>query len=99
MDNHNQRNMLIALVLAGVLLLGWDAALRYFYPQAPKPAAVATQTAAPAGSEPKKTREGGLANPADQALEARDLATALKAPGRIAIAGRFCARGWSLVGS
>ncbi|MGB3739917.1 MAG: membrane protein insertase YidC [Pontixanthobacter sp.] len=29
----NQRNLLLAVLLCGVMLLGWDAAMRYFYPQ------------------------------------------------------------------
>ena len=29
---NNQRNLLIAVLLSGLLLFGWDAAMRYFYP-------------------------------------------------------------------
>ena len=29
----NQRNLLLAVLLCGVMLLGWDAAMRYLYPQ------------------------------------------------------------------
>lgn len=30
----NQRNLLLAVVLSGLLILGWDAGMSYFYPQA-----------------------------------------------------------------
>lgn len=30
----NSRNLLLAVLLSGVLLLGWDFAMRYFYPEA-----------------------------------------------------------------
>ena len=46
MDN---RNLLLAVVLSGLLILGWDVGMRYLYPEAavPPPAA---QTAAAAGA-------------------------------------------------
>ncbi len=87
----NQRNMILAIVLTGLLLFGWDSAGRHFYPQAAKPAAsqqaqpASTGTSA-AGTTAKPTREGGLANPADVALEAQDLKTALASPARVPIA-------------
>ena len=91
----NQRNLLTAVVLCGLLLLGWDLALRYFYPEpavTTTPAAVARQIdAAPtpvaSGSvaPAKRTREGGLSDPADMALEARDLAGELKSPARLPV--------------
>ena len=86
----NQRNLILAVVLTGLLLLGWDAGLRYFYPQ-PVEAAVssgvtATAPAAP-GTPAKPTREGGLTTAADIALEKQDLQTALAAGGRVPIAG------------
>ena len=43
----NQRNLILAVVLTGLLLLGWDAGLRYFYPQPNKPVVAA---AAPVAS-------------------------------------------------
>ena len=87
---NNQRNLILAVVLTGLVLFGWDAALRWFYPGYGKPKPVATATATPAaesgsGSSAKPTREGGLTNPADIALEAQDLKTALAAPGRLPI--------------
>jgi YidC/Oxa1 family membrane protein insertase len=78
----NQRNVILAVVLTGLLLLGWEGAMRWFYPQAavaPKPAASATATPG------KPTREGGLLNPADIALEKKDLRAELAAGNRVPI--------------
>ncbi|MFM6951387.1 MAG: membrane protein insertase YidC [Novosphingobium sp.] len=87
MENQNQRNLILAVVLSALLLFGWDAGVRYFYPHAgkTKPVASASPAATPSGTA-KPTREGGLTNAADIAEEARDLQTTLATPGRIAIA-------------
>jgi len=86
----NQRNIIIAVVLTALILFGWDAGVRYFYPHANKPTSVASAPAdasvsADAPQSGKPTREGGLTNAADMAAEARDLRTALAAPGRIPV--------------
>lgn len=86
----NQRNVIMAVVLTGLLLLGWESAMRWFYPAPPpKPqVAAASGATAPAstdGSKPKPTREGGLQNAADIALEKKDLAQELAAGNRVAI--------------
>ena len=87
MENHNQRNLILAVVLTALILFGWDAALRYMYPNADKPAPVAVASAGAAPAEAAKpTREGGLTNAADIALEAKDLQTALNPASRVAIA-------------
>ena len=89
MDKQNYRNMILAGILTVTILLGWDMAMRYFYPnaKAPTPAAAASATPSAAASDtPKKTREGGLTNPADIALEAQDIKTALASPARVKIA-------------
>ncbi len=87
MENHNQRNLILAVVLTALILFGWDAALRYMYPNADKPAPVAAASAGAAPAEAAKpTREGGLTNAADIALEAKDLQTALNPASRVAIA-------------
>ncbi|KPF92231.1 preprotein translocase YidC [Novosphingobium sp. AAP83] len=81
----NQRNIILAVVLTGLLLLGWESAMRWFYPQAGKrPAAVATAPADPANPA-KPSREGGLLNPADVALEKKDLRAELAAGHRVVI--------------
>lgn len=87
MDSHNQRNIILAVLLTGLVLFGWDAGIRYFYPNANTPAAVAS---APANADPaaiaKPTRDGGLTSASDVALEAKDLKTVLATGGRVAIA-------------
>ncbi len=90
MDNQNQRNLILAVALSALILFGWDAALRYLYPEPAKPAAqvaaAASASPAPAASdEPKHTREGGLMSAGDIAAEARDLKTALNPATRVPI--------------
>ena len=92
--------MIWSVVLMGVILIGWNFGLHYFYPhmgEMPKVAASATPTAAPAplghaaapagadAAPAKPTREGGLQDDTDKAAEAQDLKAALAAPGRVAI--------------
>jgi YidC/Oxa1 family membrane protein insertase len=80
----NQRNLLIAVVLSGLLLLGWDVGLRYFYPEASitapdmSPDAVAGAPVAAPGGAAEGTAPTAAAAP-------RDLTTALASAGRIAI--------------
>ncbi|HVR90688.1 MAG TPA: membrane protein insertase YidC [Novosphingobium sp.] len=90
----NQRNLILAVVLTGLLLFGWDAGVKYFYPHANKPVASASASA-PAAADPaaprpanasKPTREGGLTSASDIALEAKDLTTALNPAGRVPVA-------------
>ncbi len=100
----NQRNLLLAVLLCGLLLFGWDAAIKYVYPQASKPVphAVASNDAVAASSDTKKvrrTREGGLTDPASEALEQRDLVTALASPQRVRIAAPEIAGSIDLVGA
>ncbi|WP_228244254.1 membrane protein insertase YidC [Porphyrobacter sp. GA68] len=80
----NQRNLILAVVLCGLLLLGWDAAMRLFYPHADNPPVTAAQQADnPVERAAQRADLGGA-----QAIERRvDLATQLSAPGRVAIAG------------
>ena len=96
---NNQRNMILAVLLTGLLLFGWDAGVRYFYPNAykPRPKPAATATATPDAAA-KPTREGGLANAADQRVEAKDLASALAAPTRVRIAAPGLSGSINLVG-
>ncbi len=83
--------MIWAVVLMGIILIGWDIGLRTLYPHMSdrKPVAVASAPAKPgadADAAPAKpTREGGLQAPADVAAEARDLQAALAQPARVAI--------------
>ncbi len=106
MDNQNTRNMILAGVLTVLILLGWDMAMRHFYPNAnaPKPAASAPAATPAANGESaeaapaKKTREGGLTSPADIALEARDIKTALASPNRVKIEAPGLSGSLNLVG-
>jgi YidC/Oxa1 family membrane protein insertase len=82
----NQRNIIVAVLLTALILIGWDTAVKHFYPQAAKPRAAVS--ASPSGDKPqaaKPTREGGLTSEADIALEAKDLKTELAAPGRVPV--------------
>ena len=86
----NQRNVILAMVLMALMLIGWDVGMRYYYPAPAKPAAgaAASSGASPAAAPAAKlkpTREGGLQAPADVALEKQDLVQALAAGHRIAI--------------
>ncbi|TMM47152.1 membrane protein insertase YidC [Qipengyuania marisflavi] len=87
---NNQRNILLAVVLSAALLLGWDAAMRYFYPQ-PDNAVVATENSRDKVDTPAErsaaqhTRQGGLVDPLEIAEEKADLATALASPDRVRI--------------
>jgi YidC/Oxa1 family membrane protein insertase len=78
--------MILAIVLTGLLLFGWDAVVRYIYPQpAMERQAAERSAAAPSTTAAAPTREGGLTDPADRALEVQDLKTALAAPDRVPI--------------
>ena len=92
----NNRNLILAVVLSIVLFFGWEFAMSRLYPEQKLPAApVAEQTAtagasvdAVSGTAPpkvKRTREGGLQDAKDLALEQKDLAADLAAPGRVRI--------------
>ena len=92
MDNH--RNVIIAIALSFLLLVGWTSAMDFFYPQ-PEQALVQDKADTPAeqaaiadGQAPaatRHTRTGGLVDPALQAQEKADLKTALASPQRIRI--------------
>ncbi|MCB2060348.1 MAG: membrane protein insertase YidC [Novosphingobium sp.] len=83
----NQRNIILAVVLTALVLFGWDAGLRYLYPQAekPKPEASAPASVPDEPARAKPTREGGLTSAADLALEKKDLKQALSSGGRLPI--------------
>ncbi|MFA7586114.1 MAG: membrane protein insertase YidC [Novosphingobium sp.] len=93
----NQRNLILAVVLTALILFGWDAGMRYLYPEAhkPKPAATAQVDSAPG----KPTREGGLASEADVALEAQALKADLNAGPRVPIVAPGLSGSINLVGA
>ncbi len=53
----NQRNLLLAVVLSGLLFLGWDVGMRYFYPEASLTAAFTDS--APANPAKSAAKPGG----------------------------------------
>ncbi len=89
----NQRNMIWAVVLMGIILIGWQFGLGYFYPHLGQKHVVAAASPTPGQAAPapaaadvaKPTREGGLQSSLDQAAQAQDLKTALAAPTRVVI--------------
>ena len=91
----NSRNIILAVVLSIALLFGWQFAMSRLYPEPQHPAVATAQQAAPVpGAQPsgtapppkvKPSREGGLQDSGDIALEQRDLATELRQPTRVRI--------------
>jgi len=91
----NNRNLILAVVLSIVLFFGWEFAMTRLYPESKRPAVpAATQSAGVPvdqvqGTAPPpkvvRTREGGLQDASDIALEQKDLSADLKAPGRVRI--------------
>ncbi|WP_067732460.1 membrane protein insertase YidC [Novosphingobium naphthalenivorans] len=87
----NQRNIILAVVLTALVLFGWEAGVGYFYPQAKEPAQVEQASSAEDAAKPadaskiKPTREGGLRDAAEVALEKQDLKTALATGGRVPV--------------
>ncbi|WP_341712493.1 membrane protein insertase YidC [Erythrobacter sp.] len=84
----NQRNLILAIALSVLLLVGWDYALQYFYPQ-PETTQVEGQQAqgpeVPAAQKTQHSRTGGLVDPMAQALERTELKAALASPERVKI--------------
>jgi len=85
----NQRNLLLAVVLCGLLIFGWDAAMQYLYPQPDVPVAEArADTEVPAtptatASAPAGTLDADPAAPAQPV----DLDSAVASADRVAIDG------------
>ncbi|AKM11446.1 membrane protein insertase YidC [Croceicoccus naphthovorans] len=83
--------MIVAVVLIAVLMLGWELGLNYFYPQPDPVVQEAKETAdneAPGADDPAKvkhTREGGLTDPDQIALEQADLDQSLGSKDRVRI--------------
>ena len=85
MEN-SQRNMITAVVLIALLMLGWELGLNYFYPQPEeRPVAEATEVPAEETAKTKHTREGGLTDPAAIAEEEAQLDQSLGSADRIVI--------------
>lgn len=103
---NNQRNILLAVALSALLILGWDVAMRYFYPQ-PEVAAESAQPAEAISTDASgdgvpiksRTREGGLTDPGMVAQEEADLKTELASPDRVQIDAPEVAGSINLVGA
>ena len=101
----NQRNLLLAVVLSGLLILGWDIGIRYFYPAPPEPEvaeasanaseASATTTAGVAASD----ASGEVGAAAGAPTGPVDLDTALATPTRVEIDAPRVAGSINLVGA
>ena len=80
----NQRNLLLAVALSGLLILGWDMGMRYFYPQASLTAQT-ENVASPSESVAAVTAPGNIDAGTGAAAAPVDLDTALAAPERVRI--------------
>lgn len=95
MDN---RNLLLAVVLSGLLILGWDLGMRYFYPEAAISAAV--DPAKPGENAPAGAASQGAGNLGGEAAARKvDLKAALASPTRVAIDTPRLAGSINLVGA
>jgi YidC/Oxa1 family membrane protein insertase len=98
----NQRNLLLAVVLSGLLILGWDVGMRFFYPEASLTAAMdpadpAAQTSA-AGAPGTSVVAADLGGEGTLA-QTVDLSAALASPDRVAIDTPRMAGSINLVGA
>ena len=98
----NQRNLLLAVVLCGLLILGWDAGVKYFYPQPETPVAQATATpaanATSAGTAAAPVGATGI-GAAPVAARPANLARSLASGGRVKIAAERLAGSINPVGA
>ncbi|MBX7539719.1 membrane protein insertase YidC [Qipengyuania sphaerica] len=82
----NSRNFVLVLTLSLAVLIGWQWAMDYFYPQPEEVSVTAEKVDTPAEqAEVAHARTGGLQDPTAIAQEAADLETALATPERVAI--------------
>ena len=86
---NNQRNLLLAVVMCGLLIFGWDAAMQYFYPQPDRPVAEAradtevSATPTATASAPAGALDTGDSAPAQEV----DLDRAVASADRVRIDG------------
>ena len=96
----NSRNFVLVLALSLAVLLGWQSAMDYFYPQPKEVPATAERVDTPAeAAAVKHTRTGGLTDPEALALEKADLKVALATPERVRIDSPRVAGSINLVGA
>ncbi|BDI59457.1 membrane protein insertase YidC [Qipengyuania nanhaisediminis] len=104
----NQRNILLAVLLSGLLILSWDMGMGYFYPQ-PAVTAPDNEGAAPSAAEAPGTSvvsgdidgevPAGIPGVAETPAGPVDLATALADPRRVVIDAPRLAGSINLVGA
>ena len=81
----NQRNLLLAVALSGLLILGWDMGMRYFYPAASLSAQADTVATSSEAPSPAAT-SAAIGDGAPVAAQAPvDLDAALASPERVRI--------------
>ena len=100
----NQRNLLLAVALSGLLILGWSVAMEYFYPNANAPAEQDAQTTSAAGAPGTSTVAGDVgAGGVDGTVVGEagpvDLSSALADPRRVVIDTPSVAGSINLVGA
>jgi len=105
----DNRNLLLAVVLSGLLIFGWEAGMSYFYPeaaitrQATSPAAAqsaaASGTAATAPGAAARPAPGAGSLGAETAAVKADLKSALASPNRVVIDTPRLAGSINLVGA
>jgi YidC/Oxa1 family membrane protein insertase len=79
----DNRNLLLAVVLSGLLILGWDVGMRYFYPEASLSAPMDAETPAATASGAAAPVKGDLGS--EDAARKVDLKAALASPNRVVI--------------
>ncbi|RZV35910.1 MAG: membrane protein insertase YidC [Sphingomonadaceae bacterium] len=80
----NQRNLIIAVVLCGLLIIGWDAAINRFYPQPTEPIEAVEAVGQPGVGATAATPGAAIEGSAQPAGPV-DLAKALGSPQRLRI--------------
>ena len=96
----NQRNMILAVLLTALVLFGWDAGIRFLYPEAGKPKPVAAASPNPAAQAPDAPVVGGaIPGAAVSPSGPRDLKTALSSGNRVPIAAPGLSGSINLVGA
>ncbi|AOL92975.1 membrane protein insertase YidC [Porphyrobacter sp. LM 6] len=93
MDN---RNLLLAVLLSGLLILGWDVGMRYFYPEAALTAEATEGKPAGANAAPAVSGDIGADTQAGRKI---DLKAALASPNRVEIDTPRLAGSINLVGA
>jgi YidC/Oxa1 family membrane protein insertase len=92
----DNRNLLLAVVLSGLLILGWDVGMRFFYPEASLTATVTDGKPAAQAADAKGAGDLGSEAGANRRV---DLKAALASPNRVAIDTPRVAGSINLVGA